>query len=78
MIFGNSLFKKAYFLIVGLLATIGLATSFFGFLTITQVVSPSEIMQGKMQNGFSINKELLEKINQELQDFLDQKEVICN
>ena len=38
----------------------------------------SAINDSEEENGFSINKELLEKINQELQDFLEQKEAICN
>lgn len=38
----------------------------------------SAINDSEEENGFSINKELLEKINKELQDFLEQKEAICN
>ena len=38
----------------------------------------SAINDSEEENGFSINKELLEKINKEFQDFLKQKEAICN
>ena len=38
----------------------------------------SDINDSEEENGFSINKELLEKINLELQNFLIQKETICN
>ena len=38
----------------------------------------SDINDSEEENGFSINKELLEKINLELQNFLLQKETICN
>lgn len=38
----------------------------------------SAINDSEEENGFSINKELLEKINKELQDFLTHKETICN
>jgi hypothetical protein len=37
----------------------------------------SAINDAEEENGFSINKELLEQINKEFQEFLTQKETIC-